>query len=141
MEKRYYELYTEYGTLYYYTVKEDKELVSDVYEFFTKSKGEYGYESIFFNKRKVEFPICHRDLNGEVRERYMKELEPYDFLMKIAPYLKDKEVREAKATSVFEIFRKKENNIPNKEPVLPDLEVTKEQKNGLAAKLLTLYTK
>jgi hypothetical protein len=141
MEKRYYELYTEYGTLYYYAVKEDNKLVSDVYEFFTKEKGKYNYESILFYDGRCEFPICHRDLNGEIRGRYIKELDAFDFLLKVAPYLKNNEIRENKVETVREIFRKKEHNIPNNEPVLPDLEITKEQKNGLAAKILTLYTK
>ena len=122
----YYELYTEYGSLYLYEIEDDYN--KEVHEFFTGNNGEYGYGTLSFNEGESTFTIREKNMQGEITNEYLKELEPYDFLMKVAPFLKDKESKMKKMAKVGDIFYKKANNIPNKEAIKPDPEVSKEQK-------------
>ena len=135
--KVYYELDTEYGPLYYYTVQGWGTYAP--YEFFTQTQGEFGYGTIAFGDAKFE--TVHTDLNGDVRANYSHKLDPYDFLMKVGPYFEKPELKEKKMAEVTEILDMKAKGIPNSKPISREPEVTKEQLNNVASKILTLYTK
>jgi len=136
-EKVYYELDTEFGPIYYYTVATFGKYAP--YEFFTQSEGEFGYGTISFGEAKFE--TTHKYLEGTVRAEYSHKLRPYEFLMKVAPYLKDKETRDAKIEEVTDIFDRKAKGLGNNRPISKELEVSNEQLDNVAVKLLTLYTK
>ncbi len=136
-EKVYYELDTEFGPIYYYTVASFEKYAP--YEFFTQTEGVFGYGTISFGDAKFE--TTHRDLEGTIRNEYAHKLRPYEFLMKVAPYLKDKETKQAKMLEVTDVFDRKAKGLGNDRPISKEPDVSNEQLDNVAAKLLTLYTK
>ena len=151
MEKKdfiyYFELQTEYGPLYIYekyktdpTVKFNCE-IPETREFFTQEEGIRGYGTLDFKDRTAVFKTQDIGMDGMLRHDYKKRLAPYEFLMKVAPFLEDEEDKAAKRDQVNNIFRMKANNIGNTVILTDPPAVSEELKNNVARKILTRFVK
>ena len=137
---RYFELDTEYGPLYVYEKykndpKKAKRFDHEIpvtREFFTNEEGIRGYGTLDFMNRTAVFKTTERNMNGEVSEQNMTELEPYEFLMKVAPFLETEE----KAKEVYRIFDCKARNVGNTRIIKEQPEVSQKAKNEVAKILL-----
>ena len=115
---KFYELYTEHGTLYVYeTYKDGEGSYPETREFFTNEVAQRGYDTLVFNDGKCSFRTRKRDYEGYVSEEYMKELEPYEFYKNIEFYvsaeagykeMKDRTYRKSYYSSTRTFFRRKE---------------------------------
>ncbi len=140
MEKLlFYELATEYGPLYIYERYSDEfEKIPETREFFTQEIGTRGYGTLSFMGNAV-FRARERSMEGLVREEYMQELTPYEFLNKVFAYLENSEQKETKKAQVYNIFKMQAENKDNTRPILKELKPTEEQKNKIATKILKRY--
>ncbi len=143
---RFFELYTSYGTLYIYRKESEEKnekgyYDQEYYEFFTGERGIPEYKALAFYGGKSKFDTQDIDFQGNIRREYLREVSPYDFLMKVGGYVGDKEVREEKAKEIHDIFDRNARKIKNTEAIFPNKEVSKEQKDYIAKRLLKLYTK
>ena len=86
--------------------------------------------------RTAVFKTTERNMNGEVSEQNMTELEPYEFLMKVAPFLETEELKEEKAKEVYRIFDCKARNVGNTRIIKEQPEVSQKAKNEVAKILL-----
>lgn len=141
---RYFELRTEYGPLYVYEKYEKEPDKADTFdkempvtrEFFTNEEGIRGYCTLEFLDRTARFKTVEMLMNGQPSEHYMHELEPYEFLMKVAPYMETESDKEEKAKLVRTILESKARNIGNTTILSAQPEISKNAKNEVAKKLL-----
>ena len=143
----FYELHTEYGPLYIYKrYKTDpsepfNREIPETREFFTQEEARIGYSDLNFLDDTVKFVTEDRDFEGQVRHCYLEGLHPYDFLMRVAPYLETDEDKEQKRQEVYDIFKRKAENLGNNKIITSPKEVSVEQKNKVASKILAKYLK
>ena len=146
METCFYELYTEYGTLYFYEYHDHSTDATGfykygpMYEFFTGKEIVYTYDSITFEDDDVSFETCHR-FQGIINERYYKKLSAYEFFLKIAPYISNNQDRQDKIDSVNKIIDLKRNNNPNYLKIMDCGQINEDFKNEVSLKLLKPYMK
>lgn len=141
---RYFELGTEYGPLYVYEKYEkEPDKASNVdrempvtREFFTNEEGIRGYCTLEFLDRTAKFKTVEMLMNGQPSETYMHELEPYEFLMKVAPYMETETDKKEKAKQVHHILECKAKNIGNTTILSEQPQVSKKAKNEVAKRLL-----
>lgn len=141
---RYFELRTEYGPLYVYEKYEKDPNKTGTFdneipvtrEFFTKEEGIRGYCTLEFLDRTAKFKTVEMLMNGQPCEHYMHELEPYEFLMKVAPYIETEADKEEKTKLVHCILESKAKNIGNTTILSEQTQVSKEEKNEVAKKVL-----
>lgn len=146
---KYYELHTEYGPLYIYEkYKENPDQREPFHqempvtrEFFTNEEGIRGYCTLDFRERTAVFTTTEMGMDGLPREHFMDELEPYDFLMKVAPYIETAEDKQEKAREVYDIFECKAKHQGNTRILRDTPEVSDYTKNRVAKILLKRYTK
>ena len=146
---KYYELHTEYGPLYLYErfekdpdKKEKFEILSSVMrEFFTGEECVWDYTTIDFLEGAARFRFREMSMWGYPLEGFMDELQPYDFLMKVAPYLEDEETKQDKARKVHYIIDCKAKKIANTNVIKKEPEVSEHAKNEVAKTLLKKYVK
>ena len=138
---KFYELYTEHGTLYVYeTYKDEEGSYPETREFFTNEVAQRGYDTLSFNNGKCSFRTRRRDLEGYVSDEYIKELEPYEFYKNIEFFVSTETGYKEMRDRTYSIFRLKEKNgqgniiIPPKKPSL-------EEKNTIALQLLKRFVK
>lgn len=145
---KFFELHTEYGPLYLYEKYSrdpdkagnfDKEMPV-TREFFTNEEGIRGYCTIDFMDRTAVFTTTEMSMEGFPREHYMEELQPYDFLMKVGPYIENDQDKQEKAREVYDIFRYKREKVCNSRIIRREREVSKKTKNEVAKQLLKKYT-
>lgn len=145
MEKTlYYELDTEYGPLYIYErYKSDESQMPEMREFFTQEKAwvcGYGILSFLTDEPNGKcFKMCEFNMEGKVLDNYMTKLSPYEFLCKVGGYLETSEKFEAKKESVYRIFKMKNNHQENNRVIPKPLEISEDQKNKVAEKILVKY--
>ena len=145
---KYFELHTEYGPLYVYEkYKQDPKEVDQFHqempitrEFFTKEEGIRGYCTLDFMDRKAVFTTTEMGMDGFPREHYMEELEPYDFLMKVAPFIETEEDKKEKAKEIYNIFDRKIQHQGNNRIIRKKKEISQKAKNEVAKTLLKKYT-
>ena len=145
---KYFELHTEYGPLYVYEkYKQDPKKVDEFHqempvtrEFFTKEEGIRGYCTLDFINRTAVFTTTEMGMDGMPREHFMEELEPYDFLMKVAPFVETEEEKKEKAREIYRIFDCKANNKGNSRILRKEPEISQKTKNEVAKTLLKRYT-
>ena len=144
---KYFELFTEYGRLYIYEkyskdpLNKSNSEVGEVHEFFTGELAIKNYGSLDFLNRSCKFTTYDRDLEGNIRNEYYKELSPYKFLKKVLPYLKNDETIEKKQDEVYTIFKNKIHKVNNYKIVSESPKISKEQKNKEARRILKRYLK
>ena len=144
---KYYELYTEDGPLYIY--EKYKEKPKEIYnteipvtrEFFTGEEAIRGYHTLDFLDRQSVFETNHYNLNGDFIDSYIKELEPYDFLMKVAPFLSDEKMLNDKKDDVMLILRYNAKLTNYRKIKKPSPEISNEIKNKESQKILKRYIK
>lgn len=138
---KFYELYTEYGTLFVYEkYKEDKSSFPETREFFTNNKAQIEYDQLCFNNGKSVFKTRKRNSDGYVREDYMKELEPHEFLDKVEPFLSSLEEKSKMVDRTKKIFESIQGKCTGK-VIIPPNPVSLEEKNNLAILSLKKYIK
>ena len=138
---KFYELYTEFGTLYVYEKYKDGDgSYPETHEFFTNEEAQRGYDQLIFNGCSVPFRTRKRDVEGYVSLEYMKELEPYEFYNNLEFFVSTEVGYKEMKDRTHSIFRLKEKKgqgtiiVPPKEP-------SKDFKNELALGLLKKYVK
>lgn len=138
---KFYELYTEHGTLYIYeTYKDGEGSYPETREFFTNEVAQRGYDTLSFDDGKLSFRTRKRDLEGYVSEEYTKELEPHEFYKKIEYFVStDNGFKEMKDRT-YSIFRLKEKNGQGK-IIVPPKGPSLEEKNTIALQLLKRFVK
>ena len=142
MEKysyKFYELYTEYGTLLIYKKRENGSF-PEIRELFTNDKAFIGYGYLGFNNGKSIFKTKKRNMDGYVIEEYMNEIEPCDFLVKVEPFLSDENEKQKMIERTQNIFNLKEKN-GNGTIIIPFPDPSIEEKNEIALQLLKKYIK
>lgn len=138
---KFYELYTEHGTLYVYeTYKDGEGSYPETREFFTNEVAQRGYDTLVFNDGKCSFKTRKRDYEGYVSEEYMKELEPYEFYKNIEFFVSAEAGYKEMKDRTYSIFRLKEKHGDGK-VIIPPQEPSLEEKNTLALQLLKRFVK
>ncbi len=137
----YYELATEYGPLYIYErhdsdPKEQK--VPETREFFTQEEARVGYGTLSFLGNS-NFKTVRRNYEGMIKEKYMTELSPYEFLDRVGAYIGTEEEINEKRKEIYRIFEMKAQNIGNDQIITEQKRLSQEQKDSIAAKILTKY--
>lgn len=144
---RFYELYTENGTLYFYEkYKEDPNKpfnneIPEIYEFFTQESGTRGYDDISFLDGKARFKRERKDSEGITKEWYLRLLTPSEFLERVLPFLDDQLSSDQKAKEVMKILEAKATGTILKDIIVPDPKPTENQRNKVAKKILKEYIK
>ena len=146
---KFFELHTEYGPLYVYEkYKEDPNHTEPFYrempttrEFFTNEEGIRGYCVLEFMDRTASFTTIDMGMNGFPREEFMEELQPYEFLMKVAPFIETPQDKQEKAREIYDIFTNKAKNVGNSRIMRKQPEVSENTKNEIAKELLKKYVK
>lgn len=144
---RFYELFTENGTLYFYEkYKENPNKafnneVPEIYEFFTQEPGTRGYDDISFLDGKARFKRERKDREGITQEWYLRLLSASEFLERVLPFLDDEKSSNKKAKEVMKILEAKATDTILKSIVVPDPKPTEEQRNKIARKVLRGYIK
>ncbi len=118
---RYYELTTEYGPLYIYEkykmdpnkANKFNQEIPVTREFFTNEEGIRSYCTLNFMNQTAKFVTTEMLMNGLPLENYMEELQPYEFLMKVSPFIETDEQKLEKAQEVYQIFEWKSKSIQN----------------------------
>lgn len=145
---KFFELYTEDGSLFIY--EKYKEKPKDIYnrempvtrEFFTGEEGIRGFNTIDFLNRKCVFETEHyNSLTAEHMDTYKKELSPHEFLMKVAPYLTNEETIKRKQEEVMNILKYKAEEINYRFIKKPAPAISKELANNESQKILIRYMK
>lgn len=137
----YYELATEYGPLYIYErhVGDPKEQkVPETREFFTQEEARVGYGTLSFLGNS-SFKTVRRNYEGMIKEEYMTELSPYEFLDRVGAYIGTEEEINEKRKEIYRIFEMKAQNIGNDQIITEQKRLSQEQKDNIAAKILTKY--
>ena len=134
---KYYELYTEFGSLYLYEIKNDNSV--ELREFFTGKIAHVDYDKIHFDNGLVSFTTRTRYMDGYIKDDYLREMEPFKFLESINDSISSDEEFEKTKKVVFDIFKLKENNSGNNSIIIPKKEPTILEKNKSANKILKMY--
>ena len=138
---KFYELYTEYGTLFVYEkYVGDKSAFPETREFFTNDKAQNGYDQLVFNNGKSVFRTRKRNSDGYIKEEYMKEIEPHEFLDRVEPYLSSDEEKEKMIKRTKDIFTSIHERCTGK-IIIPPKPISVEDKNNLAIQSLKKYIK
>ena len=143
---RFYELFTQYGVLYTYETYQNNpdefghNEIPVIREFFTGEEAQRGYTTLSFMNGKSKFVREIRGIDGRVLSDYYRELSPYKFLKKVAPYLKDEDTKAKKEKEIYDIFDRNINNFRSEIVITKD-KITKEQKNNEAKRILKRYMK
>ena len=144
---KYIELETEDGPLYLYekykTDPNEKfnHEIPETREFFTQLEGIRSFNCITFLDRKCEFEWDYISFMGEHIKTYRNEISPYEFLMKVAPFLKDEETLKNKREEVMNILEFKAKLVNHRKVKLLPPEISEEQKNEVSQKVLKRYIK
>lgn len=109
-------------------------------EFFTGEEGIRGYCTLDFLDRAAKFTTTDMSMHGYPLAEYMEQLEPYEFLMRVEPYLETEELKRKKSIEVRDILRSKANNLGNTNVITKPPVPSKNAKNEVAKKILTRYT-
>ena len=145
---KYFELYTEDGSLFIY--EKYKEKPKEMYnrempitrEFFTGEEGIRGFNTIDFLDRKSVFETEHyNSITAEHMDTYKVELTPHEFLMKVAPYLTNEETINRKKEEVMTILRNKAQLSNYRFIKKPAPAISKELVNNESQKILKRYIK
>lgn len=137
----YYELATEYGPLYIYErYKGDSKQpeVPETREFFTQEEARVGYGTLSFLGNS-NFKTVRRNYEGMIKEEYMTELSPYEFLDRVGGYVGTEEEINEKRKEIYRIFEMKAHNIGNDQIITEPKRLSQEQKDYIASKVLTKY--
>lgn len=138
----YYELATEYGPLYIYErYEEDPKQSREVpktREFFTQEEARVGYGTLSF-LGDSNFKTVERNYEGMIRKEYMTQLSPYEFLDRVGGYIGTEEEIREKRKEIYRIFKLKAHNIGNDQIITEPKRLSQEQKDHVAAKILTKY--
>lgn len=138
---KFYELYTEYGTLFVYEKYiDDKSAYPETREFFTNDEAQRGYDQLCFNNGRSIFRTRKRTSDGYIREEYMKELEAHEFLERVEVFLSSEEEREKmvkRTNDIFDVITKKCTG----KVIIPPNPISVEEKNNLAIHSLKKYIK
>ena len=138
---KFYELYTEYGTLFIYEkYKGEREVFPETREFFTNEKAENGYDQLAFNNGKSVFRTRKRDSEGYIRQEYMKEIQPYEFLNIVEPFMMisgEKENMINRTKEIFDSIAKKSTG----QVIVPPSPISVSEKNNVAIQSLKKYIK
>ena len=145
---RYFALYTEYGPLYLYEKYENdpdragpfgKEMPV-TREFFTGEEAKRGYHTLDFLDRTAKFKTEEMNMEGYPYEYYFYQLQPYEFLEKVEPFMETEETKKDKARKVYDILNYKAKNIGNTSVIKEPPKVSEQTKNKFAKKLLKEFT-
>ena len=146
----YYELHTEYGPLYIYEKYKKDPDTRDIYEcempitkeFFTEEEGIRGLDTIDFLNRTAKFKTSIMSMHGFYKiEDYKERLAPYEFLMRVAPFLETEEAKKEKIREVYNIFEDKANNIGNTRIIKSPQKKYINTENEYAIRILKKYIK
>lgn len=143
----YYELATEYGPLYIYKQYEEDPRIQFSHEipvtreFFTQEEATTSYSELLFLDDTSSFTTEDRSIEGFIRESYLKELTPHEFLEKVAPYLESEELLDQKRKDVYYIFDSKARKEGNNKIIKDSPKVSEEFKDNIARKILKPYLK
>lgn len=134
---KFYELYTENGTIYVYEKYKDGDgSYPETHELFTNEIAVRGYDELTFNGCKVPFKTRKRDLEGYVVEEYMKEIEPYIFYDNLEYFITTESGHKEMRDRTYSIFNYREKKGKQGKVIIPSKEPTIQARNNLALESL-----